>query len=179
MQNESIRAFNKSIDLISVSNRYVYQSKLTPVLDGISENFDQHAINQIVLWKVDRYFEVNERVLSMLNNCISLRNGEHRTVEQLLYKMLEIQGVDISMASTMLRFRNPEVFQIIDRRAFRVVYGKPLKLYFKSPTAKKINIYFEYLDRLNEIAVENQIDFKILDRALYQLDIEINSNIKL
>ena len=55
------------------------------------------------------------------------------------------------MASTILRFRNPNIFQIIDQRAYRVIEGGPLKLSQINKTSrdttinKQIEIYLRLL----------------------------------
>ena len=97
----------------------------------------------------------------------------------MLERLLQTNGVDLAMASTILRFRNPEVFQIIDKRAYRVVYGEKLKVYHTTPIAKKKELYFNYLDKLNLLKHEVNIEFKLLDRALYELDKNINKDEKI
>jgi hypothetical protein len=76
----------------------------------------------------------------------------------------------LPMASTLLRFRNPDVFQIIDRHAYRAVYRKDSPLYPQSSVKAKIDLYFRYLDDLVELAVSKRVEFRMLDRALYEFD---------
>ena len=59
-----------------------------------------------------------------LNEFVHLTFGQHRKADSFLENVLECKGIDLAMASTILRFRNPNVFQIIDKRAYRAVYGK-------------------------------------------------------
>ena len=81
------------------------------------------------------------------------------------------------MASTILRFRNPNVYQIIDQRAYRVIYGKPLP---NSQNAEKnITLYFKYLCAIHIICKKKGVDFKTADRILYMLDKDVNRDIKL
>ncbi|MEP4532690.1 MAG: DUF6508 domain-containing protein [Cyclobacteriaceae bacterium] len=176
--NTEIKTYHSG-DLASALSDYEYQPSLTKKLDAHQQNFDAHTINEIALWKVDRYFQIPENLLYDINATAGLMPGEHRVVQDMLEQLLDIKGIDIAMASTILRFRNPDVFQIIDKRAYRVVYGEPLKLYYTTPTKKKVETYFEYLDRLIEIAQKSETRFSDLDRALYQMDIELNKNIRL
>ena len=74
------------------------------------------------------------------------------------------------MASTLLRFRNPETFQIIDRHAYRAVYGHDYPLSSASNDAAKIELYFRYLDDLIELARTKDLEFRTLDRVLYVFD---------
>ena len=39
-------------------------------------------------------------------------------------------------------------FQIIDRHAYRAVYGNDYSLYPSTPINRKIAVYFDYLDEL-------------------------------
>jgi hypothetical protein len=85
------------------------------------------------------------------------------------------------MASTFLRFKNNNVFQIIDQRVYRLIYGKPLKVYNR--TEKNIHdsveLYFNYLDDLYEISATKGIPFFQSDRVLYKMDIRVNGGIKI
>ena len=88
-----------------------------------------------------------------------------------------MDGIDLPMASTILRFRNPEVFPIIDKRAYRAIYNKKYPLYFTTPRTKKITIYFNYIDKLMEVCEMYKLDFKTVDRLFYQFDIENNGKL--
>ncbi len=67
------------------------------------------------------------------------------------------------MASTILGFLNPSVFQIIDDRVYRVVHPskakypvKPQKVHERYLTTSA-DIYFEYLDELHMLWASNSI----------------------
>lgn len=47
---------------------------------------------------------------------------------EILTSLLKTKGVQLAMASTILGFRNPNIFQIIDQRVYRVINRDPLKL---------------------------------------------------
>jgi hypothetical protein len=81
------------------------------------------------------------------------------------------------MASTLLRFRNPATFQIIDRRAYRAVTGDDYPLYSKSRAKRKIDLYFTYLDALVALASKKNMAFKDLDRILYVFDKQKNGTL--
>lgn len=78
------------------------------------------------------------------------------------------------MASTLLRFRSPSAFQIIDRHAYRAVYGSKFPIYPSMPRKKQIRIYFEYLDELITLCGQKKIKFETIDRVLYQFDKDTN-----
>jgi len=88
----------------------------------------------------------------------------------------------LPMASTILRFVNSSVFQIIDDRVYRVLFpgenkypSKPVEI-TESYLDNNVEIYFRYLDKLSEICDKN-FPFVDADRILYKLDIEIGNKI--
>jgi hypothetical protein len=86
-------------------------------------------------------------------------------------------GVDLAMASTFLRFQNADVFQILDRHAYRAVFGKRYPLYSTTPQHTKVSVYFRYFDSLIELAASRGLPFRALDRILYVFDKEHNGKL--
>jgi len=165
-------------NLAELMNGYNYQPTLTKKLDGIATTtFDQSLVNEIVLWKVNRYAPLSSGTLDTLNELSNLEYRKHRDSKQTIEKMLGESGVDLPMASTLLRFKNPKVFQIIDRHAFRALYGEDYPLYSGSGVDKKINLYFDYIDKLIELSDSKKIEFHILDRVLYVFDKQHNGKL--
>ena len=172
----TISGYKKDVE--AFLSDYVYQTELTEHLDNLSGvKFNQELINEIVLWKVNRYALLSDQILSELNTLTNLRRGQHCQSKTVLNKLLKTRGIDLPMASAILRFRNPCVFQIIDRHAYRAVYGEKYPLYPASPNHRKINLYFEYLDKLIEISNNRNLEYKMLDRLLYEFDKQINGQL--
>lgn len=87
--------------------------------------------------KTNRYPEVDNELISKINR---LRKEYSETLaDDILIKLLGAKGFDLPMASTLLRFINPEYFQIIDQRVYRLLYGENLKIPFSK--SKKIDLY--------------------------------------
>ena len=150
---------------------YRYQPDLTRRLDSLrGAQLDQATLNEIVLWKVNRYVDLKEPALKLLNDVAEVPRGAHKQATEVLALLLGTRGVDLPMASTFLRFRNPRAFQIIDRHAYRAVYGKAYPLHGASPLEAKRTLYFAYLDDLIDLAQSKGLDFEILDRILYMFD---------
>lgn len=162
---------------------YKYQPELTAKLNQAKEAFDQTTIQEIVLWKVNRYPILSLETIALLNELTTLRRGEHNLGQTVLELLLakESKGVDLPMASTILRFRNPNVFQIIDRRAFRVLMNDKhsYTIHRTTPVSDKIKLYFSYLDRMLEFCEDKNISFSEADKILYQLDKNVNKNVRL
>lgn len=161
---------------------YNYQSDLTSKLDDLStEFFDREILYEIVLWKLNRFPQIDDNLLEDLKILASLQPKQHRESLSLLKRLLSCHGVRIAMASTIFRFLNPDVFQIIDDRAFRVVCSnkkiptKPLQVTEKY-LEKSCEVYFDYIDQLHEIC-NDTLPFKEADRILYLLDIKLGNKI--
>src|SRR5229473_2765897 len=159
-------------DLGSFMEKYDYQPKLTSRLDNADDDFTQERINEIVLWKVNRFAELTPKVLDDINTLSKLEKGQHARARSALEDLLEERGVDLAMASTILRFRNPSVFQIIDRHAYRALYGRLLPM--TTVTAKKIDLYFRYLEDLRSLCEDKSLRFETADRVLYVFDKDRN-----
>ena len=173
-----MRAINYKDELNSFLNNYNYLPSLTEKLDSVqNKKFNQVLINEIILWKVDKYVEIPENIFSELDKVKELKNSQHRNAEDLLISLLQIRGVDLPMASTILRFRNPDVFQIIDRHAHRAIFGINYSLYSSSSINRKIETYFEYIDKLIELCKSKNLEFRTIDRILYIFDKKINGSL--
>lgn len=166
-------------DLSAFLDDYTYRPGLTGRLDRIdAADFTQQLINEIVLWKVNRYVCLTTELLREIGQLRYLRRGQHRGAGSVLNKLLDCRGVDLAMASTILRFRNPAVFQIVDRHAYRAVYGKAYPLSTKCGTDRKVTLYFDYLDALVALCAAKGLAFKTVDRALYIFDKRENGSLE-
>jgi hypothetical protein len=163
--------------------KYNYHPSLTEKLDAINvEEFSRENLYEIVLWKVSRYPYIENSLLEQLKDVANIERGNHRTAEETLDRLLRSSGIRLAMASTILRFLNPNAFQIIDDRAYRVLFPKAKKFPDKpakvtdSYVKKSISVYWQYLDELNRITGP-ELPFEKADRILYQLDIELGNKI--
>lgn len=158
---------------------YKFQEGLTKKLDQLEGDFDQSVINEIVLWKVNRYAKVDDSQLALLNeidkNSLEL---DEELARDILVALLACSGIQLAMASTILRFKNPQVYQIVDQRVFRFIYGRTLQDELKKEK-DQVKVYLDYLKKLKEVCKEKSIDFSKSDRVLYELDKKHNKDIKL
>jgi len=152
---------------------YNYQNELTAKLDGLDTDFNQATINEIVLWKVNRYAAIDYETLSLINQ---IKKSDTQLNPELTSAILlrlldkEQKGVRLAMASTILRFKNPTVYQIIDQRVFRfITNGQTLK-YSETNINEQITLYLDYLQRLKVVCKEHNVDFTIADRVFYSMD---------
>jgi hypothetical protein len=143
--------------------------------------FTQQRINEIVLWKHNRYVAASGEVLKGLNAARTLQPGKHRDARDLLRLLLKLRSCDLAVASTLLRFANPAVFQIMDRHAYRAVYGTDYPFipsaHSKKKTEEKIETYFRYLDDVRELCETKKLQFHNADRVLYVFDRHFNGSL--
>ena len=148
---------------------YKVYPTLTKKLDSPELRFTQESINEMVLWKVGRYTAVPDKLLGRLDELKSLSPGEHRQVEELMGELLKIGGVRLPMASTFLRFANPQVFQIFDRHIWRAVYGTACPSLTKK-AEECCPVYFAFLDDLHALCRRINISYSDSDRILFEFD---------
>jgi len=173
-----MKASDYAGDLNTFLAFYKFQPELTKRLDNLENaSVDQSLINEIVLWKVNRYVRLHDENIEQLRKLKVLNLGEHEKGKDVLNALLSVNGVDLPMASTILRFINPNVFQIIDRHAFRAVYGKKYPLYQATPTERKISLYFDYLSDLIDLCESKGLAFTTIDRLLYIFDKKNNGKL--
>ena len=176
--------FDSDFKIISDDYEFKYQESLTKKLDSSTENFSQEKLNEIVLWKVNRYAEFDESLIELIN---SIDKDETKIdidkTKQILKGLLKTNGVQLAMASTILRYRNPNIYQIIDQRVFRVIYKNQTLELNTYPSEKNLNfqieLYIKYLYDLSNVCIDLKIPFDKSDRILFMADKRINKKEKL
>ena len=159
--------------------KYNYQPRLTAKLDELNKDFDQEIINQIVLWKVNRFAEIDNETLILINSITQdSENLNENLTTEILENLLTTNGIQLAMASTILRFKNPKIYQIIDQRVYRIIYGETLPKYFSS-VEKQISLYLKYINDLKNVCDQRGINFELSDRIIYELDKEFNKDEKI
>ena len=131
-------------------------------------------LRRISLWKLNRVMHVSDALLQKL-----LQLSQNKTLHiddaiarEVIEDLSESQGIGFPMASSILKFIRPDVFPIIDVRAYRALHGR--KIYYASYTYEK---YIEYAKQLIEIAALKKIPLKEVDEQLYCFDVENNGKI--
>lgn len=172
---------DEGFELKEEYNKYDYQGSLTKQLDEYSEDFDEFQINRIALWKLNRYFRIDKETLDKINQIkpTDVELNKALTLE-ILDGLLRTDGIRLAMASTILRFKNPYIYQIIDQRVCRIL---GIDSFTKLTSSKKIDeqkkLYLDYLIKLREICDAKKVEFVNADRVFYNADKDINRNVKL
>ena len=86
--------FDYDFKIISDDYEFKYQESLTKKLDSSTEDFSQEKLNEIVLWKVNRYAEFDESLIELIN---SIDKDETKididNTKQILKGLLKTKGV--------------------------------------------------------------------------------------
>ena len=153
------------MDYQGVLGRFTYddgtdiRNRISAVEAGdYRENRD--IINEIVLWKMNRRPQVTEELIDAI---FSLK--EIKTPLQVL--------TDEKTGRVVEKFYYPEIFPIIDQRAYRELYAMDYpKTMTKIPMLTEL--YLKYIKDCWEYQQEKcpEIAFSQIDKVLYQLDKE-------
>lgn len=162
---------------IIADKEYAYQPQLTAKLDNHLDDFSEMTLLEIALWKTNRYPTVTQDVLDDINDL--RKNYSEEKAKSLVRKLLDQKGFDLPMASTVLRFAVPDKLQIIDQRVYRFITPNENCLNIPYNKDKKVELYFDYIERLKSVCKDYDILFSKADRILYQLDKIHNKDIRL
>jgi hypothetical protein len=155
---------------VDFSKDYHYQKALTTRLDKQDWTFTEQRVLEIALWKLNRYLNVSEQLIQLLNG-VKAKPTQANGEEALKFMLSdECFGIDLPMASTMLRFASPLHFQIIDQRVYRFITPGAAELNLRISQQAKIDLYFNYLQRLRDLRDRHGIPFENGDRIFYILD---------
>ena len=165
----------------NVLERFKYPSdnEIFERIDSVDEKDyreNKDIINEIILWKINRMPIVENELIDLIYDLpkdltvYSLMDDDN--VKNVLNKLLNTHGIALPVASSILHFYYPNLFPIIDQRAYRELYGKE---YPKTKSkGKLINIYLTYIQdiyALNRGKYPN-VSYQNIDKLLYQLDKE-------
>jgi thermostable 8-oxoguanine DNA glycosylase len=169
--------YNFTEAFIKADKEYNYQPQLTEKLDNLIGDFSEITLLEIALWKTNRYPTITQDLLYDINDL--RKTYSYQKARDLLRKLVKLKGFDLPMASTVLRFAVPDMLQIIDQRVYRFI--TPDEDYLKIPynIEQKLDLYFNYIDRLKNACRIYSIPFAKADRILYQLDKIYNKGIRL
>jgi hypothetical protein len=167
--------FKLSTDTLGYS--FSYNDEETAALHlKVNNNpeIDINDLRRVSLWKIDRVLGVSDETLDKLRSLAQLDDVlvTDPFVEGIVDDLVNSQGIGYPMASAILKFIKPEVFPIIDVRAYRALRG--LKPYYSTYTYQK---YVDYTNDLIELAKTLNRPLREMDEQLYCFDQEMNGKI--
>ena len=139
-------------------------------LNGQSLSINE--IRQIALWKYNRIINIDDEILQNLTNILSEKDitVSCSLVKNIIAELLKSQGVGMPLASTILKFLRPDIFPIIDVRAYRALFDKKKRNF-------KYEDYENYCNKIYEIKEKTGIRLSDIDEKLYEFDKEYNGKI--
>jgi len=173
MAERMIRIFDVDVDALDYV--FDYNAVQTDALRARSyDNVSLEDLRRIALWKLDRVVDVSESLLAQLR---ALAGAEGLTADseqsrQVLDALVACDGVGYPMASAFLKFVRPDVYPIIDVRAYRALTGTRLR-YNQYST----DLYLKYVARVAEIARRCRMPLAAVDEQLYCYDKAHNGSI--
>ncbi len=165
------------LDSDSLNYSFQYNSEETNALYSLlnkKKNIDINDLRRISLWKINRILSVSDETINKLRD-LANKNVIHVSdpfIEKIMNELVNSQGVGFPMASAILKFIKPDIFPIIDVRAYRALTGK--KIYYSTYSYEK---YVCYTNQLLSIAKKLKISLREVDEQLYCFDKENNGKI--
>ena len=142
-------------------------------------------LRRVALWKINRILDVPDGLLQQLQDIARQENlgilpgvgGEQIRVffeqfRELFEQLVSRKGIGFPMASAILKFLRPDIFPIIDVRAYRALFGQRLRSHQYT-----FEIYMEYVESVYEIRDTYDIELAGVDEQLYEFDREHNGRI--
>ena len=177
MANKHINSYVQYDPSNAKKYRFNYNNNETSELHRITNknpSIDMHDLRRISLWKLNRVLDVSDDTIKDLQNLASLKTVEVDSdiAKNILNKLVSSRGIGFPMASAILKFTRPDIFPIIDVRAYRALTGK--KIYYSQYT---IDLYIKYVEQLKIYANKLNIPLSEMDEQLYEFDKEHNRKI--
>jgi hypothetical protein len=174
---KSKRTYRKfSPDSDTLNYKFSYNDRETAALHSALNNdlVDLDGLRRVSLWKLDRVLSVSDETLKQLRALAKAKDlmvdddRSRKTIELLVGSA----GVGFPMASAILKFIRPDVFPIIDVRAYRALTGS--KPYYSTYSFVR---YVKYAQALAEIAERTGLPLNDIDEQLYCFDEKLNGKI--
>lgn len=131
-------------------------------------------LRRVALWKINRVLDVPEDLLEKLNE-LALRDDLKYNDDfsrDIINSLVKCRGVGFPMVSSILKFIRPDIYPIIDVRAYRALYGKGITY-----SGYNVDIYFDYISKVYEIREKLDLELHEVDEQLYMFDKENNGKI--
>jgi thermostable 8-oxoguanine DNA glycosylase len=174
-EKKQYRKYIPNSDILNYTFSYNDQ-ETTALHQRVNNNpeIDINDLRRISLWKIDRVLCVDDETIELLRQLARLENISvtDKLVKTIIDKLVNSQGVGFPMASAMLKFIKPDVFPIIDVRAYRALTG--YKPYYSTYTYEK---YVEYTKILTQEAIRLRRPLREMDEQLYCFDQKHNGKI--
>lgn len=127
--------------------------------------------------------QVDDEVIDMIYSLANIDTPQNALKDErtkiVVKRLLRSKGMKLPMASTVLHFYYPQVFPIIDQRAYRELYGTEYPQNINKKDVM-VDVYLSYIADACRYQKENcpEIPFEKIDKVLYQIDKEKGYKVK-
>ena len=171
----NLRKFNIKIDSLDFEFDFNSQEK-NNIHNELSNNpkLNMDDVRRVALWKLNRVINIPDELIKKLNDLatdINIKTRDKKSTE-VIDELVKCEGIGFPIASTILKFLRPDIYPIIDIRAYRAL--KARKLYNSS---YNLELYLNYIDEINQISKLLQIPLSSIDEQLYEFDKKHNGKI--
>ena len=169
------RKYNPKIDVLDYE--FLYNEPETTKLKKIMKNnsaIDMGDIRRIVLWKYNRTVDFGDKEDAVIEKLNKLKtkcplNIDDDCFKDVLADLVESKGIGYPVASVILKMIKPDIFPIIDRRAYRALTGDDFEA-----ASCDYNQYMGYRKCLVKLAKRLNRPLSEMDEQLYEFDKEHN-----
>lgn len=150
-----------------------YNTKETNALKDLFSKIRQdktlsvNNLRRIALWKIDRVLDISDELIKKLDSLSKNKSANvyDEKVKEIIIELTNSNGIGFPMASAILKFLRPDIFPIIDIRAYRAIFDK--KLYYSQYS---IDIYYKYVKEIYSIRDKLKLPLDKIDEQLYEFD---------
>ena len=152
-------------------------NNIKEIFSNIKEN-KKHLtdcdLRRIVLWKINRILNISDDLIERLEKLAKLKNVNiyDENIKQIIIDLVNSEWIGFPISSAILKFVQPDVFPIIDVRAYRALFWK--KIYYNQYS---IDIYYNYIEKIYSIRNKLNIPLEKIDEQLYEFDKKYNGRI--
>lgn len=143
--------------------------------DDHDGGWSRENLYRVVLSELGRFPKIDEKLFIDLAAAAKLTPGKHRDGKDIFCRLLSCENVGFTIATAILKFLNPEVFQTLNAHSGQVVMGDSLPPSrfsmddYSSYIEAASEYYFKYLDKLHELTGD-ELEFRNADILLGQVD---------
>ena len=173
--SNTMKIFNVDCDQLKFQFEYnpIETQKLSNAMNK-KQDITVDDLRRIALWKLDRVLEVNDETIQNLQTIANSDNIKFNSSfsKETIEMLVNSDGIGFPMASAILKFIRPDIYPIIDVRAYRALYGK--KISYSQYTLSK---YLDYCEKIYEISKYMNLKINEVDEQLYMFDKTHNGKI--
>ncbi len=178
VNSNEIRVYDPKKDKLDFPYNYNLEEKnaLKELFSEIRNNnkLSINDLRRVALWKINRVLNIPDNVIQNLDKLAKSKklSIDDSNTKKVISELLDCQGVNVPMASTILKFLRPDIFPILDVRANRALTGKTIQNY-----EYDLDVYLKYAKKIYDLKDKINLPLHEIDEQLYCFDKKHNGKI--